>query len=149
VKFRVTDSPTEQLVNVPSLTDEVARQPSPLPLPVGPADPDRFRRRTGLVLAAVGGAGLVIGVAFGILAVEKRDEIGARCSGNLCTADGAQLYRDAQSRATIATVSTLIGVGAGAVGGFLFFTSRPARTSAHVGILPRRGGGELGLGGAF
>lgn len=150
VKFRVTDSPTEQLVNVPSLSDDLSRPgPPPPSAPAGLPDPDRFRRVTGIVLAAVGGAGLVIGVTFGILAVGKRDEIGAQCSGNLCTADGAQLYRDAQSRATIATVSTLVGVGAGAVGGFLFFTSRPARPSARVGIVPRSGGAELGFGGAF
>ena len=149
VKFRVTDSPTEQLVNVPGLSDDLSRAAPPSGGPAGPADPDRLRRVTGIVLAMVGGAGLAIGVTFGILAVGKRDEIGARCSGNLCTADGAQLYRDAQSRATIATVSTLVGVGAGAVGGFLFFTSRPARPSARVGIVPRSGGAELGVGGAF
>ncbi len=149
VKFRVTDSPTEQLVSVPSLSEEVARPAAPPPRVAGPADPDRVRRTAGIVLAAVGGVGLALGVTFGILAVEKRDEIGAQCSGNLCTSDGAQLYRDAQSRATIATISTLVGVGAGAVGGFLFFTSRPARSSTRVGILPHAGGAELGLGGAF
>ena len=149
VKFRVTDSPTEQLVNVPSLSDDLSRPAPPPRAPAGPADPDRVRRVTGLVLAAVGVAGLAVGVTFGILAVEKRDDVGARCSGNRCTAEGAQLYRDAQSRATIATISTLVGVGAGAVGGFLFFTSRPAPSSARVGVLPRNGGAELGFGGAF
>jgi hypothetical protein len=104
---------------------------------------------SGLVLAAVGGAGLVVGVTFGVLAVSKRDEIGSACSGNRCSAEGADLYRDAQSRATIATVSTLVGVGAGAVGGFLFFTSRPARTGARVGIVPRDRGAQLGVGGVF
>jgi len=149
VKFRVTDSPTEQLVNVPSLTDDVAH-PAQAPSPVkGPADPDRARRLTGIVLAAVGGAGLVVGLTFGILAVEKRDEVGGLCSGNRCTAEGAQLYGDAQSRATVATIGTLVGLGAGAVGGFLFFTSRPARPGARVGLVPRAGGAELGLGGAF
>ncbi len=151
VKFRVTDSPTEQLVNVPSLSDDLSRPAPPPRAPAGPADPDpdRVRRVTGLVLAAVGGAALAVGVTFGILAVEKRNDVGARCSGNRCTAEGAELYRDAQSRATIATISTLVGVGAGAVGGFLFFTSRPARSSARIGILPCTGGAELGLGGAF
>jgi hypothetical protein len=150
VKFRVSDSPTEQLVNVPSLSDEVAGPaPAPPPPPAGPPDPDRVRRLTGIALAAVGGAGLAIGLTFGLLAVEKRDEIGARCSGNVCSAEGAELYRDAQSRATVATVSTIIGVGAGAVGGYLFFTSRPARPAARVGVVPRAGGAELGLGGTF
>ena len=149
VKFRVTDSPTEQLVNVPGLSDDVAKPAPPPAAPGAPSDPDRVRRLAGIALAAVGGAGLAIGLTFGILAVEKRDEIGARCSGNVCSADGAELYRDAQSRATVATVVTIVGVGAGAVGGFLFFTSRPASRSARVGVVPRAGGAELGLGGSF
>jgi hypothetical protein len=149
VKFRVTDSPTEQLVNVPSLSDDVAKPAHAPPVELGHADPDRVRRVTGLVLAAVGGAGLAVGLTFGILAVEKRDEVGALCSGNRCTPDGAQLYSDAQSRATIATVSTLVGIGAGAVGGYLFFTSHPARPGARVGIVPRDRGAQLGVGGVF
>ena len=149
-KFRVTDSPTEQLVNVPSLTDEVARPVHPPRAPDGPADPDRLRRLSGIVLMAASGVGLAVGVTFGVLAASKRDEIGTLCSGNLCTAEGAELYRDAQSRATIATVSTLVGVGAGAVGGLLFFTSRPAaRAGGRVGLVPRPGGAELGVGGTF
>jgi hypothetical protein len=159
VKFRVTDSPTEQLVNVPGLTDDVAHPaPLPPPPPGTPGDPDRARRITGLALAIAGGAGVALGLTFGLLTVEKRDEIGSQCSGNRCTAEGAQIYRDAQSRATVATVSTLLGVGAGAVGGFLFFTSRPASsrpsvappaTATRVGLVPRERGAELGFGGVF
>lgn len=148
VKFRVTDSPTEQLVNVPALED-VAKPAPPPPVAPSPADPDRLRRVTGLALAAAGGVGLAVGVTFGVLAVSKRDEIGSQCSGNRCTADGASLYGDAQSRATVATVSTLVGIGAGAVGGYLFFTSRPARSSARVGVVPRERGAVLGVGGSF
>lgn len=150
VKFRVTDSPTEQLVNIPSLGDDVVKAaPARPPAPGAPADPDRVRRLTGIALAAVGGVGLAVGLTYGLLAVEKRDEIGALCSGNRCTADGAELYRDAQSRATVATVATFVGVGAGAVGGFLFFTSRPARPGPRIGVTPRAGGADLGFGGTF
>jgi hypothetical protein len=152
-KFRVTASVTEQLVSVPSLADEARVEPPPKPQPIPPSDPDRTRRIAGLVALGAGGAGLFIGLAFGSFAVEKRDEIGTRCSGNLCTPEGAQLYRDAQSSATVATVSTVLGVAAGAFGGWLLFTSRPATPGSpapsRVGVIPRPNGAELGVGGSF
>jgi hypothetical protein len=152
VKFRVTASPTEQLVSVSPLRDELLES-APPPKPVPPADPDRSRRIAGIAGVGVGGVGLALGLTFGLLAVEKRDEIGARCAGNRCTEEGARLYRDAQSSATIATVSTVIGVAAGAVGGWLLFTSRPPKPGrvapSHVGLVPRASGAELGLGGTF
>jgi hypothetical protein len=149
VKFRVTNSPTEQLVSVPSLSDEVIAPQPPKPLPVIPSDPDRTRRITGIALLGAGAAGLAIGITFGVLAVQKRDDIGSRCVGNRCTEEGARTYRDAQSNATISTVSTILGIGAGAVGGFLFFTSRPAGVMTRVGFVPRPDGAEVGMGGAF
>ena len=155
VKFRVTNSPTEQLVNVPALADDVALEPKAAPAAVLPSDPDRTRRVTGIALLVAGGAGLALGVTFGVVAIIKRDDIGSRCADVRCTVDGAQAYRDAQSSATISTVSTLIGLGAGAAGGWLFFTSRPAnpgtppRAGSRVGVMPRPGGAELGVGGEF
>lgn len=152
VKFRVTASPTEQLVSVPSLQDEVITEPAK-PKPIPPSDPDRTRRIAGIAALGAGAAGLAIGLTFGILAVDKRDEIGSRCSGHLCTVEGADLYRDAQSHATVATVSTVLGLAAGAAGAWLFFTSRPADPGSpapsRIGIVPRASGAELGLGGTF
>ncbi|MDB5214928.1 MAG: hypothetical protein JWO86_2855 [Myxococcaceae bacterium] len=153
VKFRVVNSPTEQLVNVPALSDDAAFEPKPAPVPVAPSDPDGTRRTAGVVLLAAGGAGLALGLTFGVLAIAKRDDIGSRCADVHCTVEGAQAYRDAQSNATISTVSTLIGLGAGAVGGWLFFTSRAASPGttprAKVGVVPRTDGAELGVGGVF
>ena len=155
VRFRVTSSPTEQLVSVPALTDDVGADAPPKPKAAVAADPDRTRRVAGIVLLAAGGAGLALGLTFGILAVDKRDEIGARCTGNRCTAEGAQVYRDAQSNATIATISTILGVGAAGVGGWLLFTSRPASGGgvrvggARAFVLPRASGADIGIGGVF
>jgi hypothetical protein len=153
VKFRVTASPTEQLVSVPSLQDEVVAEPAPKPRLLPASDPDRSRRVAGIASLGVGAAGLAVGLTFGILAIDKREEIGSRCSGNHCTEAGAEAYRDAQSNASIATVSTVLGVAAGAAGAFLFFTSRPpspgSPAPARVGIVPRANGAELGFGGSF
>jgi hypothetical protein len=154
VKFRVTSSPTEQLVSVPALVDDLAPEPA-AQRSLAPSDPDHARRLVGYVGLGVGAVGVAVGVTFGLLAIDKRDQIGAQCAGNQCSPEGAQRYRDAQANATIATVGTVIGVAAGAVGGWLVMTSRraskgsPAKGTAHLGLVPRANGAELGLGGSF
>lgn len=153
VRFLVTNSPTEQLVSVPALADDptLAPPPPPPPPPV-PSDPDRSRRIAGYVTLGTGALGLALGLTYGMLAVEKRHEIGDQCSGNRCTPEGTVLYEDAQSRATVATAATVIGVAATMVGAWLVVTSRPAtnaKPSAALGMRPRLGGAELGFGGTF
>ncbi len=138
VKFRVIASPAEQLVAVPALHDLA---PPQAPVAVAPAasDPDHGRRLVGYSLLGVGAAGVALGITFGLLAVSKRDEIGSRCVSNRCTAEGADLYRSSQQNAAVATWSSVIGVGAGAVGGWLLLTSqRPtkAATAPRIGITP-------------
>lgn len=150
VKFRVIRVSSEQLVSIPSLEDE-KKAPPPVvvqPVPI-PTDPDSARRFVGFVTLGAGGVGLALGMTFGFLAVSKRDEIGARCSGNRCTDVGADLYRDAQSKAAIATWSTALGVGAAAVGGWLVLTSRSASRGPRVGVTPRAGGAEFAVGASF
>jgi hypothetical protein len=152
VRFRVIASPTVQLVSMPALVDAVTVPPPPPPVPsrILAADPDRTRRLTGRVALGAGGVGIALGLTFGLLAVSKRDEIGSRCLANRCTEEGSQLYRDAQSDAAISTWSTVIGIGAAAVGGWLVFTSRPAIAGGpSVGVAPRAGGAELGVRAAF
>ena len=149
VKFRVILSPTEQLVNVPPLADEVAVA-SPPPAPTVVLDPDRTRRLAGYVTLGAGGVGLALGLTFGLLATSKRDEIGSLCAGNRCTESGADRYRDAQTKAAVSTWSTVIGASAAAVGGWLVLTSKPKTTvKPAVGFAPRPGGGELSLGASF
>lgn len=144
VKFRVIASPTEQLVAVPALHD---LPPAPVvAAPAAPADPDHGRRLVGYSLAGVGAAGLALGITFGLLAVGKRDEIGSRCVSNHCTSEGADLYRSSQQNAAVATWSSVIGVGAGALGGWLLLTSQRPTTAV---VAPKVGVSPFGVGGVF
>lgn len=149
VKFRVTMSPTEQIVTVPALVD--ATEPSAPAVDERPNDPDRGRRVAGYVTLATGGVGLVLGLTFGMLAISSRDEADDLCVANRCTSAGADAYGTAQDRATVATVATVIGVGATALGGWLVLTSRaPAASKVKPGVRARADGGvELGVGGTF
>ncbi|MBS2017768.1 MAG: tetratricopeptide repeat protein [Deltaproteobacteria bacterium] len=147
VKFRVINSPTEQLVSIPSLVDEKPRPPPPPPVVV---DRDATRRTIGYVTLATGGALLVTGVAFGISALDSRATASDNCFGNRCNQEGFDAYRSSQSKATVSTVTTLIGLGAVGVGAWLVLTSRRPEVRPRVGVGPRGDGGwELGVGGAF
>ena len=148
VKFRVINSPTEQLVNVPTLSDDAALVPPPPPKIIPGSDPDRTRRLAGLVTFGVGAAGMLVGLTFGALAIDRRGDIGTRCAADRCTPEGAEIYREAQDHATIAAVATIVGTAAAAVGAWVYFSSYPA-VPARVGIRPRPDGAELGVGGAF
>ncbi len=152
VKFRVTNSPTEQLVAVPALSDDTAiKAPPPPPKFLPASDPDRTKRIAGYVTLGVSGAALLVGVTSGLFAIGARGDIGSHCAGNVCDEAGASSYRDAQSLATVATVGTVIAVAAGAVGGWLVLSSRPGEPARRVGVgvTPRPSGAELGLGGSF
>lgn len=147
VKFRVINSPTEQLVSIPSLVDE---KPPPPPLPPVLVDRDATKRTIGIVTLATGGALFVTGITFGISAMASRSTASDNCIGNRCNPEGFDAYQSAQSKATVSTVTMLIGVAAIGAGTWLVLTSRKPELVPRVGIAPRgEGGVDLGLGGAF
>lgn len=73
--FRVIDAPTEQIVVVPSLPDDV-----PLSAKSAEAHPPKggAGRSIGLALLGTGGAAMVAGVATGVLALGTEDDSRAR-----------------------------------------------------------------------
>jgi hypothetical protein len=138
-KFRVTLSPTEQLVSVPSLSD--AKEDSAA-APGASADPDSTRRLAGIVTLGTGGALLLVGIGFGVLAI---DSLGG-CVESACV-------DDAKSQATIATVATVVGAAAAVAGGWLIYTSRGASAGpgprASIGFRGLPSGAQLGAFGSF
>jgi hypothetical protein len=109
IAFRVTSSPTDQLVLVPPLQEEeppVACKPPPPKV-------DLTRRWVGIGSLGLGAIGAGLGLTFGVLAISEGDR------GTMKT------------DATIATASFVTGAVLATVGAWLFFNSTtPAHTPA-------------------
>lgn len=133
VTFRVSDSPTEQVVMVSSLIDEVPRA-----LP-GPSDPHRARRITGYAMLGAGAVAAAVGVTFGAVFLATRP---ADCAGS-CTAESARDERDAGRSAVVSTIGFGAGLVLGGIGTALVLTSLPRRDARPYGVAvaPAPGGG--------
>jgi hypothetical protein len=152
VTFRVTSSPTDQLVKVSALVDDESIE-SPEAEPSS-APPDRKgpsgRRLAGFATLGVGAAGLAVAATFGILALGKMGSASDRCIGDVCDPEGVQGYRDGQSLARVSILTLPVAVAGLAVGGWLAFGPEPGSSrAARVGVLPRPGGAELAVGATF
>lgn len=122
IAFRVTSSPSDQLVYVPPLADEPVAERPVKPEPRPKADPTR--RTLGWIGLGTGGAGLALGGTFGVLAMttDERDPA-------------------VKTDATIATIGLASGAVVGGAGLWLLLSGKSEATA--VSIAPQRGG--LGL----
>jgi len=80
----------------------------------------------GLAIAGVGLAGLGLAAAFGVLAADADKEAAARCANtapSLCDEAGAALGDTAVTRATVSTVSFVLGGATVVAGATVFLTS--------------------------
>ncbi len=152
-------------LNVQLERDTCSTGPTAAVGPVGPVaptatmtreNPGGTRRTLGLVLAGVGVAGLASGVVFGILTVNKKNNIDEKCGGNAgdCKAPPGSLdpeRESAQTSATISTASFIVGGLALVGGGLLYFTAPTGSTTGQVRIAPRvaNNGGGMGLEGTW
>jgi hypothetical protein len=115
--------------------------------------PGGTQRTAGLVLAGAGALGLLVGGAFGLVAMGKEnDALDNHCPHQpLCDAQGVRLGQDAKSAATVSTIAFAVGGAALAGGIVLFFTAprldAPDAPSPGVAIraVPMRGGATLGV----
>jgi hypothetical protein len=106
VVFRVTNSPTDQLVLIPNLADDERIQAAKEP------KVDPLRRPLGLAGLGLGIGGFALGTTFGVLAA-TRDTASA-----------------SKTDATVATLSFVGGAVFGIVGAWLLWTGTPATTPA-------------------
>lgn len=129
----------------------VAMEPDGCPPPrsdaiAPPSEPvGSSRRALGLTIGGVGVAGLATGAVFGVLALNKRNDIQAACGGNIgsCTAPSGSLDLDKQSERTTATASTVAFIGGALAlvgGGVLYFTApSPTSRTGQLRIGPQIG----------
>jgi hypothetical protein len=138
-----------------------APEPAPPPPEQAPVERDTHvgsaQRALGLVVGAVGAAGLAGGSVFGVLAKNKWDDAEAEgCADGTCPTDkGQQASEDAKRFATFGTIG-MAGGGALLLGGIVLYLTAPSAGGAHasstiprVGALVSRDGLSVELGGAF
>ena len=95
----------------PTSASAASSQPGSGPASTTEADSGWSGWRTaGVVVGAVGIAGLVVGTVFGLKASSKKSDSDGLCdANNLCTADGLSLRHDAGVAADVSTATFIVG----------------------------------------
>jgi len=132
----VADGPASQVVEVGKLAD--APQPlstetaASLSEKLAPRDPGATQRTIGYAVGAAGVVGLVVGGYFGYRALDLNKQSKAQCRAddpNACTSEGAATRHDAQSAATLSTITSIGGGVLLGTGLTLVFTAPRAISS--------------------
>lgn len=139
----------ETRVEVPALERVVAppadeQQPAPAaaPAPVSSevaadraVDDGSGQRTLGIVLGAVGVAGVAVGGVFGVRAIQKKHERDDYCEDGKCSSKkGIDAHRDARSAATVSNVAVGAGLALLTGGVVLFLTAPNGETRAQIRI---------------
>ena len=109
-------------------------------------------KTVGIASLATGGAGLVGGAVFGILAAAKHKDLNNSCGGSACPPSQHGAVDEYHTFATLSTASLLAGGGATAVGLVLLIgapSAPPRREQAKPKIVPYVGVGTAGAMGRF
>ncbi len=131
--------------------------PGPNPVPVAPpgeqGDPNATRRTVGFVGIGLGGAGLIMGVATGVVAIGKHSDIAKSCPDSHCPKGSEGTYDSKiSSYNTMGTLSTVGFVAGGvlAAGGLVLVLTapKPKQTVGRV-LVPVLAPGYVGAEGTF
>jgi hypothetical protein len=103
---------------------------------------------SGIVLTAVGVAGVGVGAGFGLVAMQKNSDSHSQCMGDLCTDTGKQSRKAAVDDGNVATAAFIAGPIVAAIGAAMIIfgrhTEAPSATAASVQALPLLGPGVVG-----
>ena len=109
------------------------------------------RKTLGYVSLAVGGAGLVVGTAFGFVARSTREDLRGACLNDVCSETQRENYDKGRTQANISTAGFIVGgVGVG-LGAVLLLTGPSSKEKAaeSAGVRPFLGPTSAGFEGRF
>ena len=142
VEVNVAVGPSSQAVDIGELADapqELSTDSAGvLAEKLAPHDPGATQRTIGYVVGAVGVVGLAVGGYFGYRAMDLNKQSKAQCRAddpNACTSEGAAMRQDAQSAATVSTISS-IGGGVLVGTGLTLVLTAPRAPSNRAGSAP-------------
>lgn len=142
----------------PPLTATATGAPSGAPPPPGPgpsgpppATTEGPNRAPGIILLSVGGAGVVVGSVFGILALGAKSKLESACKGLSCPTSSQGDINAYKTDPIVSTAGWVVGAAGLAVGTFLLVTahSESAPKTAQLEVRPWIGPGSAGVGGSF
>ena len=146
-------------VTAPGATGAATTTPlAPPPGEPPPAEaPGQAKSKVPMIVAyGVGGAGIVVGAIFGIVALGKQSSLNNECPTKACSPSAQGDIDSLNSTATISTVGFGVGIVGAAVGTVLLLTSGSSHSSAASSshattarITPYFGPGSAGLAGSF
>ena len=110
-----------------------------------PEDPGSAQRTWGYVALGVGGAGLITGVATGVVMLDKKSSLDSACDASCppTAQNDLDSFRTARTTSFIGYGVGLAGIGAGA----LLLLTAPSEEDAR--LVPLLGPGQVGLRGTF
>ena len=116
----------------PKLEPPARIRVTPPPSPVANRSGSIARRVVGGVLVGIGGAGLVVGVATGAMAIAQHASLAPTCrQGWMCSTANRSQVDAYNTKATVATLSLVYG-SAVAVSGTIVLWARPKQLAASV-----------------
>jgi hypothetical protein len=112
-------------------------------------------RTPAYVILGIGGAGLVVGTIFGIVALGNKSSLDTDCPAgkNACPAskasDVSSLNSSLNTNSLLSTIGLAVGVVGVGVGGYLLLSASSSSPKTGVTVRPWLGLGSAGLNGSF
>jgi len=146
---------------VPAPVPAPGASPAPAPAqPTQPAAENQGHSRTlPIVLLAVGGAGLVVGTGFGVLALGTKSSLDSACVNKTCPSSSQSNINSLSTQAWVSNIGFGVGIVSAALGVYFLVKSggsdeaKPAAATVApapaIRVQPWVGLGSAGLGGTF
>lgn len=141
-----TTTPTTTTTTTPVVTGSLDNRDKP---GSGDPHPGRPLKKAAIVTAGAGGALVLTGFVFGMMAKSAESDLNDLNSGGTWTPAQQDKYDAGKRNNTIAIVSFALGGAAVATGGVLWFLGTRKENEARVAVVPTKGGTSVAVGWSF